>query len=186
LEEAGDRQLGDHLDPPPPSPELLLFPAAKAGETVIIMITVPKSRFFMTLSLRPLSSPFTKLSGLSRILVHRLTIILKRCGGKMGDAMASQSSIELPSPTEYREFAVECLRWADRVPWPEQRITLIEIASEWMHTALVLEYNQAQNVPCRLPPSTARPATAREPAGGSSPRPAPQAAPAQSAAPVAS
>ena len=67
--------------------------------------------------------------------------------------MSSPSPRQLPSPTEYREFAVECLRWADRIPKPDQRITLIEIASEWMHMALVVEYNQAENVPRRLPPS---------------------------------
>ena len=57
----------------------------------------------------------------------------------------------LPSPAEYREFAIECLRWADEAPRLDQRCTLIEIASDWMHMALNIERNQAENLPRELP-----------------------------------
>jgi predicted aspartyl protease len=63
-----------------------------------------------------------------------------------GHTMSSPSPIETPSPTEYREFASQCLRWADRVPELDIRIIMIEIASKWMHMALVVEYVQSQFV----------------------------------------
>jgi hypothetical protein len=50
--------------------------------------------------------------------------------------MAPSSSTELPSPTDYRAFADECLRWANQAPSQAQRNTLIEIARVWMQTAL--------------------------------------------------
>jgi hypothetical protein len=65
--------------------------------------------------------------------------------------MASPSSLGPPSPSEYREFADECLRWANRVP--ELHQNLIEIASTWMRMALIIECDQVQNMPRRLPPS---------------------------------
>jgi hypothetical protein len=55
------------------------------------------------------------------------------------------ASTALPSPAEYREFAIECLRWADVAPQLYQRCTLIEIASDWMHLALSIERNQAED-----------------------------------------
>jgi hypothetical protein len=61
------------------------------------------------------------------------------------------ASTALPSPAEYREFAIECLRWADVAPQLYQRCTLIEIASDWMHLALSIERNQAEDLPGRLP-----------------------------------
>ena len=60
-------------------------------------------------------------------------------------------TIGLPSPAEYRQFAIECLRWADEAPRLDQRCTLIEIASDWMHMALNIERNQAENLPRELP-----------------------------------
>jgi hypothetical protein len=68
-----------------------------------------------------------------------------------GGNMASPSSLGPPSPSEYREFADECLRWADRIPELDQRIALIEIAHKWMRMAFMVEYDQAQNMPRRLP-----------------------------------
>ena len=62
-------------------------------------------------------------------------------------------AIGLPSPAEYRQFAIECLRWADEAPRLDQRCTLIEIASDWMHMALNIECNQAEDLPCELPRS---------------------------------
>jgi hypothetical protein len=62
--------------------------------------------------------------------------------------MASLSPTGLPSPAEYREFAVECLRWADRGAQLDQRSNLIKIASDWMHIASSIERNQAKE---RLP-----------------------------------
>ena len=59
----------------------------------------------------------------------------------------------LPSPAEYREFAIECLRWADEAPRLDQRCALIEIASDWMHMALNIERNQAEDLPRELPRS---------------------------------
>ena len=59
-----------------------------------------------------------------------------------GGVMASTA---LPSPAEYREFAIECLRWADVAPQLYQRCTLIEIAGDWMHLALSIERNQAED-----------------------------------------
>jgi hypothetical protein len=64
------------------------------------------------------------------------------------DTMASPSSIE-PSPTEYRRFADECLRWADRVPRQDQKNTLVEMAKVWMHAALMMEYDHAHEGPPR-------------------------------------
>jgi hypothetical protein len=70
--------------------------------------------------------------------------ILKRCGGKKGGRMVS--STELPSPTEYRAFADECLRWANRAPSQAQRNTLVEIARVWMQMAFDKECkSQTQN-----------------------------------------
>lgn len=53
-----------------------------------------------------------------------------------GGRMEPQSSTELPSPKEYRAFADECLRWANRAPSQAQRNTLVEIARVWMQIAL--------------------------------------------------
>ena len=62
--------------------------------------------------------------------------------------MAPSFSTELPSPTEYRAFADECLRWANQAPSQAQRNTLIEIARVWMQIALDREcQSQTQNGP---------------------------------------
>jgi hypothetical protein len=64
--------------------------------------------------------------------------------------MAPSFSTELPSPTEYRAFADECLRWANQAPSQAQRNTLIEIARVWMQIALDREcQSQTQTGPPR-------------------------------------
>jgi hypothetical protein len=89
---------------------------------------------------------FTNWTPLSHILEPQITktvlVAQKR------DTMASPSSIE-PSPTEYRRFADECLRWADRVPRQDQKNTLVEMAKVWMHAALMMEYDHAHRGPPR-------------------------------------
>jgi hypothetical protein len=60
--------------------------------------------------------------------------------------MASPSSMDIPSPAEYRAFADECLSWANRAPNQAQRNTLVEIARMWMQIALDKEcQSQTQN-----------------------------------------
>lgn len=41
----------------------------------------------------------------------------------------------MPTPLEYREFALECLRWAEDAKDAGQRETLIGLARLWMQTA---------------------------------------------------
>jgi hypothetical protein len=40
---------------------------------------------------------------------------------------------------EYRDFAIDCLRWADEAPDASQRQTLVDIARMWMATAYRLD-----------------------------------------------
>ena len=57
--------------------------------------------------------------------------------------MTSPCSIELPSAKEYREFAEECLSWANRAPSQNERNTLVDIARVWMQMAYDIEcHNQ--------------------------------------------
>ena len=43
------------------------------------------------------------------------------------------------SPKEFREFAEECLRWADETNSDRHRQVLQEMAKTWMQAALQLE-----------------------------------------------
>jgi hypothetical protein len=43
------------------------------------------------------------------------------------------------SPKEFREFAQECLRWADETKSERHRQVLVEMARTWMQAALQLE-----------------------------------------------
>ena len=43
------------------------------------------------------------------------------------------------SPKEFREFAQECLRWADETKSERHRQVLLELAKTWMQAALQLE-----------------------------------------------
>jgi hypothetical protein len=45
----------------------------------------------------------------------------------------------MTTPAEYREFAHDCLRWADEATDPGQRDTLIGIARVWTLTAAVVD-----------------------------------------------
>jgi hypothetical protein len=94
----------------------------------------------------------TNSTPLSHLLARQITKALLVAENR--DTMATPSSIE-PSPTEYRRFADECLRWADRVPRLDQKNTLIEIAKVWMHAALMIEDDQAHSGPPRCRLSTA-------------------------------
>ena len=43
------------------------------------------------------------------------------------------------SPKEFREFAQECLRWADQTRSEQHREVLLEMAKTWMQAALEVE-----------------------------------------------
>ena len=63
------------------------------------------------------------------------------------------------SPKEFREFAQDCLRWADETQSERHRRVLLDIAKTWMQAALQLERSLAlidDSVPPRRP--KARPA----------------------------
>jgi len=45
----------------------------------------------------------------------------------------------MTTPAEYREFAIDCLRWADEAPDAGQRDTMIGLGRIWMQTAIVVE-----------------------------------------------
>jgi hypothetical protein len=45
----------------------------------------------------------------------------------------------MTTPAEYREFAFDCLRWADEAHDAGQRDTLIGLGRVWMQTAIVVE-----------------------------------------------
>jgi hypothetical protein len=45
----------------------------------------------------------------------------------------------MTSPDDYRQFALDCLKWADESEDPGHRDTLTRIARMWMHTAIELD-----------------------------------------------
>jgi hypothetical protein len=45
----------------------------------------------------------------------------------------------MTTPADYREFARDCLRWAEQASDAAQSDTLIGIARMWMRTALIME-----------------------------------------------
>jgi hypothetical protein len=45
------------------------------------------------------------------------------------------------SPKEFREFAQECLRWADETKSERHRQVLLDMTATWMQAALQLERN---------------------------------------------
>ncbi len=47
------------------------------------------------------------------------------------------------SPKEFREFAQECLRWADETKSEQHRQVLLEMAKTWTQAALQLERSLA-------------------------------------------
>ena len=40
---------------------------------------------------------------------------------------------------EFRQFSVECLRWADETTNPSDRQIILSIANQWLKTAFALE-----------------------------------------------
>jgi hypothetical protein len=46
-------------------------------------------------------------------------------------------------PKEFREFAQECLRWADETKSEQHRQVLLDMATTWMQAALQLERSLA-------------------------------------------
>ena len=47
------------------------------------------------------------------------------------------------SPNEFRDFAQECLRWADETKSERHRQILLDMAATWMQAALQLERSLA-------------------------------------------
>jgi hypothetical protein len=47
------------------------------------------------------------------------------------------------SPEEFREFAEECLRWADETKSERHRQVLLDMAKAWMQAAVQLERSLA-------------------------------------------
>jgi hypothetical protein len=45
----------------------------------------------------------------------------------------------MTTPADYRDFARDCLRWAEQAGDAAQSDTLIGIARMWMRTALIME-----------------------------------------------
>jgi len=43
------------------------------------------------------------------------------------------------TPTDFRHFALDCLRWAEETTDAAQRETLVAMARLWMRTALLVE-----------------------------------------------
>jgi hypothetical protein len=63
------------------------------------------------------------------------------------------------SPKEFREFAQECLRWADETKSERHRQVLLDMAKTWMQAALQLERSLALIDDSTPPPAPkARPA----------------------------
>jgi hypothetical protein len=58
----------------------------------------------------------------------------------------------MTTPTDYREFAFDCLRWAEQSGDAGHRNTLISTARVWLRTAIVVdEYvTLADDEPARL------------------------------------
>ena len=45
----------------------------------------------------------------------------------------------MTTPTDYRNFALDCLRWAEETSDASQRETLVGMARVWMRTALLID-----------------------------------------------
>jgi hypothetical protein len=48
----------------------------------------------------------------------------------------------MTTPADYRDFARDCLRWAEQAGDAAQSDTLIGIARMWMRTALIMEEHE--------------------------------------------
>jgi hypothetical protein len=60
------------------------------------------------------------------------------------------------SPKEFREFAQECLRWADETKSERHRQVLRDMAKTWMQAALQLERSWAL-IDDSMPPPRPKP-----------------------------
>jgi hypothetical protein len=65
------------------------------------------------------------------------------------------------SPKEFREFAQECLRWADETKSERHRQVLLDMAKTWMQAALQLERSLALIDDDLTPPRRSQPRPAR-------------------------
>jgi hypothetical protein len=65
------------------------------------------------------------------------------------------------SPKEFREFAEECLRWADETKSERHRQVLLDMAKTWMQAALQLERSLALIDDDLTPPRRSQPRPAR-------------------------
>jgi len=78
-----------------------------------------------------------------------------RSRSRLGGARSVPSS-----PKEFREFAQECLRWADETKSERHRQVLLEMARTWMEAALQLERSWAliddSTLPSRSKPRPAK------------------------------
>ena len=64
------------------------------------------------------------------------------------------------SPKEFREFAQDCLRWADETQSERHRQVLLDIAKTWMQAALQLERSLAL-IDDSMPPPRPKPRPAK-------------------------
>jgi hypothetical protein len=65
------------------------------------------------------------------------------------------------SPKEFREFAQECLRWADETKSERHRQVLLDMAKTWMQAALQLERSLALIDDDLTPPRRSQPRPAK-------------------------
>jgi hypothetical protein len=63
-------------------------------------------------------------------------------------------------PREFREFAQECLRWADETKSEQHRQVLLDMATTWTQAALQLERSLAL-IDDSTPPRKSKPAPAK-------------------------
>jgi len=63
-------------------------------------------------------------------------------------------------PREFREFAQECLRWADETKSEQHREVLLDMATTWTQAALQLERSLAL-IDDSTPPRKSKPAPAK-------------------------
>jgi hypothetical protein len=70
--------------------------------------------------------------------------------GTLGYILTTTDAVVVPgeramaaSPKEFREFAQECLRWADETKSQRHRQVLLDMAATWMQAALQLERSLA-------------------------------------------
>ena len=45
----------------------------------------------------------------------------------------------MTSPKDYRDFALDCLRWAERTSNPSHKQVMYDLARTWMNTARIAE-----------------------------------------------